>query len=129
MNNPFIVCRYNAVIIFLTILQCFSSFHYKYFPPKADSILDRRFFKSPGISASDQKLYCGFAHTLAIKPDNTLWAWGNNNQGQLGIGSTIQQIVPVQISSLSGITDAAGGYEHSVALKSNGTVWSWGRNV
>ncbi|HEX5152709.1 MAG TPA: hypothetical protein VFW07_14760 [Parafilimonas sp.] len=117
-------------ILFLFILiQAFYAFNYKGYVREAGHTSNRIFFKNPGITESNEKIYCGFSHTLAIESNKTLWAWGNNNMGQLGDGSTVQKIIPIQVSSLSGIKDAAGGYEHSLALKSNGTVWSWGRNV
>ena len=71
----------------------------------------------------------GGSHTLALKTDGTVWAWGNNTQGQIGTNSTANYIsVPTQIPGLSGITAiAAGGYV-SFALTSNGNIYSWGYN-
>jgi len=65
-------------------------------------------------------------HTLAIKRDGTLWAWGSNDRGQLGVGSTVDQWFPAQVGGLSDVAAAAGGIYHSVAAKADGTVWAWG---
>ena len=67
-------------------------------------------------------------HTLAVKSDGTVWAWGRNDYGQLGNGGTSASGTPVQAAGLSGMVDVAAGYIHSVALKSDGTVWTWGYN-
>jgi alpha-tubulin suppressor-like RCC1 family protein len=70
----------------------------------------------------------GSNHSLALKSDSTVWAWGYNNFGQLGNGTAINSLVPFQVSSLNGIIAIAGGQYHSLALKSDGTVWTWGYN-
>jgi hypothetical protein len=70
----------------------------------------------------------GGFHSLALKNDGTVWAWGANAQGQLGNGTNTDSNVPVQVSTLSGITAIAGGAYHSLALKNDGTVWAWGYN-
>jgi len=70
----------------------------------------------------------GSAHSLALKSDGTVWAWGNNIRGQLGDGSQAQKNAPVQVSGLMGVTAIAGGGVHSLALLSDGTVWAWGSN-
>ncbi|BAS26700.1 hypothetical protein LIP_0843 [Limnochorda pilosa] len=70
----------------------------------------------------------GWDHSLALRSDGTVWAWGYNAFGQVGIGSTTEQHTPVQISGLTGIVAVAGGGYHSLALKSDGTVWAWGYN-
>ncbi|HLE17979.1 MAG TPA: carboxypeptidase regulatory-like domain-containing protein [Syntrophales bacterium] len=67
-------------------------------------------------------------HTLYLKNDGTVWAWGNNSNGQLGNGTMTQSATPVQISGLSSVVAVAAGYAHTVALKSDGTVWAWGNN-
>ena len=71
----------------------------------------------------------GYSHSLALKNDGTVWAWGSNVYGQLGDGTVVDKATAVQVSGLSGITAIAGGYLHSLALKNDGTVWAWGSNV
>ena len=68
----------------------------------------------------------GFGHVLVLKNDNTLWAAGGNNGGQLGTGGNTDQTTWVQV--LSDVIDMDAGFNHSVALKSDGTVWSTGYN-
>ncbi|HWJ02650.1 MAG TPA: hypothetical protein VNU93_03150, partial [Verrucomicrobiae bacterium] len=70
----------------------------------------------------------GMGHTLALRSDGTVWAWGNNDNGQLGNGSTINSSLPVVIKGLDGVVALAGGGLHSLALKNDGTVWAWGSN-
>jgi alpha-tubulin suppressor-like RCC1 family protein len=70
----------------------------------------------------------GVNHSLAIKSDGTLWSWGYNDVGQLGIGSTLNQQLPTEVSSLTNVVIAAGGTSHSLAAKADGTVWGWGLN-
>ena len=67
-------------------------------------------------------------HSLALKSDGTVWAWGRNTEGQLGDGTIINKNIPTKITSLSGIIAIAGGEYHSFAIKNDGTVWAWGRN-
>jgi M6 family metalloprotease-like protein/uncharacterized repeat protein (TIGR02543 family) len=68
-------------------------------------------------------------HTLSLKADGTVWAWGYNFNGQLGDGSTTDRSSPVQVSGLSGIVAIAASTSHSMAIKSDGTVWTWGNNA
>lgn len=70
----------------------------------------------------------GRSHSLALKSDGTVWAWGSNEYGQLGIGSTVDSAVPVQVGGLSGITAIACGWQHSLAVDGSGNVWAWGLN-
>ena len=67
-------------------------------------------------------------HTLALRGDGTVWAWGDNEFGNLGIGTTTNHSTPVQVQSLTNIVAIAGGRDHSLAVRSDGTVWSWGWN-
>ena len=68
----------------------------------------------------------GWYHSIALKSDGTVWAWGSG--GTLGDGTTEERHFPVQVSGLSGVTAIAGGEYHTIALKSDGTVWAWGFN-
>jgi len=71
----------------------------------------------------------GYEHSLAVKSDGTVWAWGSNANGQLGDDSGIQRNYPVQAHGLSEVLAVAAGGFHSLALKSDGSVWSWGSNL
>ncbi|MCL1898898.1 MAG: RCC1 domain-containing protein, partial [Micrococcales bacterium] len=63
----------------------------------------------------------GGNHTLALKSEGTVWAWGNNDRGQLGDGTGIDRLTPVQVKGLSGVVAVSAGNAHSLALKSDGT--------
>lgn len=65
---------------------------------------------------------------IALKKDGTVWAWGENKQGQLGDGTTAWRGNPVQVKALNNITAVSSGIIHTVALKKDGTVWAWGYN-
>ena len=88
----------------------------------------------PDISEAITTTSTGTDHSLALKSDGTVWAWGNNNYGQLGDNSINQSSIPVQVKdtagtgTLTGITAIAAGQYYSLALKSDGTVLAWGRN-
>lgn len=62
----------------------------------------------------------------AIKNDGTLWVWGLNNNGQLGLSDTTIRSSPTQVGSLSTWVQVACGYNTTTAIQSNGTLWSWG---
>ncbi|MCW5983296.1 MAG: choice-of-anchor D domain-containing protein [Bryobacteraceae bacterium] len=70
----------------------------------------------------------GAKHSLALKSDGTVWAWGNNESGQLGGNYGYQMAVPIRIANLSGAVAIAAGAAHCVALTSDGSVWGWGEN-
>jgi alpha-tubulin suppressor-like RCC1 family protein len=70
-------------------------------------------------------------HTCARRMDGTLWCWGHNEVGQLGVGSSTSTSVPAPVTGLSNVTLFDGGRHHTCALGSyNGTqgLWCWGRN-
>jgi len=70
----------------------------------------------------------GLQHCLALKTDDAVWAWGDNEWGQLGDGTTTNRYLPTQVKILEGIIAISAGDYHSLALKSDGTVWAWGDN-
>jgi len=74
------------------------------------------------------KIAAGNAFSLAIKTDGTLWAWGKNDVGQLGTGTTTNTYIPVQVGTDSDWVSVSAGYQHVVALKSNGALYTWGAN-
>ena len=74
------------------------------------------------------QLSAGENHSLALKKDGTLWAWGDNSYGQLGLGDTVSRYVPELVSSMSDIKHIDAGTYYTVAVKNDGTIWVWGDN-
>jgi len=72
----------------------------------------------------------GSNHTLAIKQDGSLWAWGCNDHGELGLDPVTYPTIqtPTRIGAGTDWVAVSGGYHYSLALKSNGTLWAWGYN-
>jgi hypothetical protein len=68
----------------------------------------------------------GEAHSLAVRSDGTLWAWGRNTYGQLGDGTTKWRPTPVPVPGLTGVVSVAASWYHSMAVKSDGTLRAWG---
>ena len=80
-------------------------------------------------SGTDWKAVSGAAwSTHAIKTDdNTLYAWGHNARGQLGLGDTTSRNRPTPISA--GWKAVAVGRSHSLGIKDDDTLYAWGYNV
>lgn len=79
-------------------------------------------------SATWMSINAGTYHSVGIKSDGTIWAWGSNSYGQLGDGTKISRNIPTQI----GITNnwktlISGGY-HTIGIKNDGSLWAWGNN-
>ncbi len=76
------------------------------------------------------QLSSGYSHALGLAADGTVWAWGDNQYGQLGDGTTADSAVPVQVQLPAGIvvTEIAAGSMFSLALTDSGAVYGWGRN-
>ncbi len=85
----------------------------------------------------------GPVHTIALKSDGTVWAWGRSHYGALGydgasssdptydggfMGPEAYNATPQQVAGISNVVAIAAGADFSLALKSDGTVWSWGEN-
>ena len=68
----------------------------------------------------------GENHSLAIKSDGTLWAWGYNKYGQVGDGTTVTRTAPVKI--MDDVASICAGDTHSLAVKTDGSLWGWGDN-
>jgi alpha-tubulin suppressor-like RCC1 family protein len=69
--------------------------------------------------------------SLSIKTDNTLWAWGYNEFGQLGLnisGLAYSRSSPIQVGALTNWATVSSANNHCIATKLDGTLWTWGRN-
>ena len=71
----------------------------------------------------------GVSHTVALRADGTVWAWGSNSSGQLGDNTITARHTPVQVQNLTNVIAISAGGSHTVALRADGTVWAWGNNL
>jgi alpha-tubulin suppressor-like RCC1 family protein len=71
----------------------------------------------------------GNRFSIAIKTTGTLWSWGLNANGQLGINNTIDQAIPVQVGTASNWARIDAGNQHSLAVDTGGFMWAWGVNT
>lgn len=68
----------------------------------------------------------GAAHSLALKNDGSLWAWGQNDRGQIGDGTKSNKFAATQIGSDRDWSAVSAGHFTSFALKNDGSLWGWG---
>ena len=81
-------------------------------------------------------IWGGARGTIILKSDGTVWTWGANFNGKLGIGDTnpVRSVVPVEVHGagnvgyLNSVKLIMGCEFHNVAVKPDGTVWCWGWN-
>ncbi|MCP4117437.1 MAG: hypothetical protein GY737_19000 [Desulfobacteraceae bacterium] len=78
------------------------------------------------ISASGgiKSLSVGAEHTAFVKADGSLWAFGKNSTGQIGVGNIVDQSSPINIGSNYKVVSA--GTNHTLAIDDSGSLWAWG---
>jgi hypothetical protein len=89
-------------------------------------------FVEIGSDNNWKTVVCGVNHTLALKQDNSLWSWGWNNHGQLGLGDNLDRYAPVQIPgdwTKVKVFDGNIGQHINYGIQGNGSVWYWGSYV
>jgi len=69
----------------------------------------------------------GGLHTCARKTDGTMWCWGYNLDGQLGLGDKTNRLMPTKVN-ISNLSRVSTGFEHTCTAKTDGTLWCWGWN-
>ena len=74
------------------------------------------------------KVTGGNNYFISLKSDGTVWAWGANTVGQLGLGDNVNKVEPTK-TNLSNVVDIAAGTSFSAVLKTDGTVWTTGDNT
>jgi hypothetical protein len=82
-----------------------------------------------GALSNWKHVCCGGSHSVAIKTDGTLWSWGNNGSGKLGLGNVVHRSSPVQVGALTNWRQVSCAISHTLAIKTDGTLWSWGANT
>jgi len=68
-------------------------------------------------------------NALATKTDGTLWSWGLNTNGQLGLNDIVNRSSPVQVGTATNWSQINVGRLNSMATTTDGTLWSWGLNT
>jgi alpha-tubulin suppressor-like RCC1 family protein/uncharacterized protein YjdB len=94
-------------------------------------------FSPTSVGAADASwvsVAAGSSHTMAVQTDGSLWAWGGNAYGQLGLGDYgygTNRLVPTRVGAENGWASVAvgGSGEHTMALKADGGLWAWGNNA
>lgn len=72
----------------------------------------------------------GYGHSVAVKDDGTLWAWGDGYSGSLGLNdSGTPKSSPTQVGALTNWLKVSAGYNFTLAIKADGTLWGWGNNA
>jgi alpha-tubulin suppressor-like RCC1 family protein/subtilisin family serine protease len=73
-----------------------------------------------------QSIGTGTQHSVALRNDGTLMAWGYNGNGELGDGSTLDRGIPAPVPGFDGVVTLAVGAGVNLAIREDGTLWSWG---
>eukprot|EP01080_Neovahlkampfia_damariscottae_P006368 gene6368-10375_t len=109
----------NLEIYVLGFLQC-------------DPISESRLYKTPTLISSffnATDISVGFAHALLLRNDGMLFSFGNNENGELGDGTTNSTFVLIQIQNINSIVKISAGGTFSLVLKNDGNVYSFGSNT
>jgi len=88
-----------------------------------------RYSKNTPVKIMDDVVYVstGFSHSMAITADGNLWAWGWNNNGQIGDGTRRgDRHSPVII--MGDVASVSAGTYHTMAITTDGSLWGWGAN-
>jgi alpha-tubulin suppressor-like RCC1 family protein len=86
-------------------------------------------FVTIGSDSDWKQVSCNGNYSIAIKTNGTMWSWGSNYEGQLGVGVGIASTAkPMQVGTDINWKQVSCGKSCTVAVKTDGSIWSWGLN-
>ena len=71
----------------------------------------------------------GFSHTCGVRTDQSLWCWGFNFHGQLGLGDRSHRRMPTRVGTDANWALVTPGGDHTCGVRTNRSLWCWGRNA
>jgi alpha-tubulin suppressor-like RCC1 family protein len=80
------------------------------------------------VSGTYTQIVAGIYHSLALRADGSLYSWGSNDQGQLGLGPNAGNLISSPTLVPGTYMVFAAGFYHTLALAANGTLYTWGGN-
>ena len=83
---------------------------------------------SPPLPVGRTPIAAGEASSFMVGSGGTAWGWGENNHGQLGVGTTALTDLPTEVNGLTGVAGISSSGNHTLAVLSNGGVFAWGAN-
>jgi alpha-tubulin suppressor-like RCC1 family protein len=97
--------------------------------PAGDGSMDPYRFPLPFPSLANPVSIAAGNHFLVVLPDGSLWGWGSNDRGQIGIGATTTLVfTPTRVGSRSDWRSVESAVEHTLGLAADGSLWAWGDN-
>lgn len=75
-----------------------------------------------------KQVHAGLQHSVALMDDGTVWTWGANTYGQLGLNDKTDRTMPAKVTTLSDIKQIWAGHDFTLALSNSGNVYAWGHN-
>src|SRR5690625_1129447 len=79
-------------------------------------------------TASADSIAVGDQHNVVRGSDGTLWTWGGNSNGQLGLGNSDSQPIPERVLTPFSFESVAAGHAHTLGIAEDGRLFAWGRN-
>ena len=86
----------------------------------------KRFYMSGNATIKD--IDSGFSHSLFIKKDNSLWGFGSNEYGQLGVSQNVGGVIQEPIKIMDNVESVSAGRYHTLVKRLDGSLWTFGNN-
>lgn len=100
---------------------------YRLNPTQVGTLTNWKQLGAKGYYYTDEYGAVQYTSCIAVKTNGTLWAWGYNGNGQLGLNDIASRSSPVQVGTLTN-WNSVDATTHVLAIKTDGTLWSWGSN-